>query len=219
VVNPRSVRKSRPLEGTSLSEQSTDEGKTDDVTHLDGEAHSTTCVALRSECLRGERRIRGRGRQVTTGGVWIVNRGTRGRTGRRRNGRRGCRGASDVELLGLSEDGNSGRVILDQVDLETLAGGPTGGRSGHGGGPGGGKDILLQNGVGVRVHNHVYQDDCEVSGVSADGIPTDGLSVLACIPKGTFDRACDGEAEGGGGEQESCRENGGGTHCFSWKGQ
>lgn len=67
--------------------------------------------------------------------------------------------------------------------------------------------------------NHVYQKDCEASGISRDGVPSDRLRTFASIPKGTFHRACDGDSQGGGDEQEGCREYGEGTHCLSWKGQ
>jgi len=102
---------------------------------------------------------------------------------RERRGRR--RGAGDVELLGLGEDGDSSGVLLDQVDLETLAGGPARGRCVHGGGTRGGGNVLLQINVDVRVHHHVYQGDCEAAGISRDRVPRDILSVLAGIPKGT----------------------------------
>lgn len=76
----------------------------------------------------------------------------RRRPGRGRNGRRERgRSASDVELLGLGEDGHSGGVLLEQIDLETLAGGPAGGRCVQGGGARGGGDVLLQNDVDVWV--------------------------------------------------------------------
>ena len=67
--------------------------------------------------------------------------------------------------------------------------------------------------------NHVNQGDCAASRVSRDGVPSDILGVLGRIPKGTFHRARDGEAQGSDNEQEGCRKSGEGTHYFSWKGQ
>ena len=77
---------------------------------------------------------------------------TLGRNLRRRgdNGREGGRGASDIELLGLGEDVNPSGVDLDQINLETLAGGPTTGRAVHSGSITGGEDLLLQSDVEVR---------------------------------------------------------------------
>ena len=76
----------------------------------------------------------------------------RRRPGRRRDGRRERRrGASDVELLGLGENGVSGRIFLEQVDLESLTGGPAGGRCIHGGGTRGSGDVFLQNDVDAGV--------------------------------------------------------------------
>ena len=49
------IRRQCRFKGTKLSEQSADEGKTDNIAHLNSEAHSTTrAVTLRSVCLRGE---------------------------------------------------------------------------------------------------------------------------------------------------------------------
>ena len=67
---------------------------------------------------------------------------------RGRNGtREGRRGAGDVERLGLGVNCSSPRP--DQVNLEIIAGGPSGGRTVHSGCISGGDDILLQNDVGV----------------------------------------------------------------------
>jgi len=49
----------------------------------------------------------------------------------------------------LSEDGDSSGVLLDQVNLKTIANRPTTGRTVHVGRTGGGEDIALQNDVDV----------------------------------------------------------------------
>lgn len=67
--------------------------------------------------------------------------------------------------------------------------------------------------------NHVDQVDLDVGGISRDGGPSDTLSGFASIPESTFHGARDGDGQSGGDEQEGCGEYGGGTHCFSWKGQ
>ena len=83
-----------------------------------------------------------------------LNKTLRGRPGRGRDGRRERRrGTGDVKLLGLGEDGDSSGILLEQVDLESLASGPTGGRCVHGGRTRGGGDVLLQNDVNVWINN------------------------------------------------------------------
>lgn len=138
--------------------------------------------------------------------------------------------------------------MLNQVNLETLTCGPTGGRSVYGCRTAGGGNIILQDNVGIRVHNlwetnyrrraksadrgklypgsakwkntnHIDQGDCEASGVTGNGAPRDGLRALAGVPKGTLDGARNGDAQGGDDEQQSCRENREGAHCFSQKRQ
>lgn len=91
--------------------------------------------------------------------------------------------------------------MLNQINLETLTFGPTGGRSVHGCRTARGRDIILQDNVDVRVRNHVDQGDCEASGVTANGAPRDGLRALAGVPQGTLDGARDGDAHGGDDEQ------------------
>ena len=60
--------------------------------------------------------------------------------------------------------------------------------------------------------NHVDQGDGEAGRIGRDGTPGDSLSVLGSIPKGTFHRARDSDAQGGGNEHKGCRESGEGTH-------
>ena len=158
--------------------------------------------------------------------------------GHRRNRREGCRGAGDVELLGLGKNGNPSRVLLDQVNLEPFTGGPPACRTVHSGRATGGGDFLLQSDIDVGKNclqeqdngartvsehltrsdrnatqtDHVVQDDCEVSGVSGNGSPLDGLRPLAGIPGGTLSRGGDGESQGGDSEEQGRGEDGEGTH-------
>ena len=66
--------------------------------------------------------------------------------------------------------------------------------------------------------NHVGQEDREVGGVAGDGIPGDGLRLLAGIPGSTVGGAGNGEGQGGGGKEEDRGEGREGTHHCSRKG-
>lgn len=66
-----------------------------------------------------------------------------GSTGRFHGRGESNRVAGDVELLRLGEDAVSGWILLDDVDLEVSAVGPTVGRGVHSGRTSGGGNVLL----------------------------------------------------------------------------
>ena len=66
--------------------------------------------------------------------------------------------------------------------------------------------------------NRVGQEDREVGGVASEGVPGDGLRVLAGIPGKTVDGTGNGEGQGGGDKEEGRGEGREGTHHYIRKG-
>ena len=156
-------------------------------------------------------------------------------TGRFRRGERNsC--AGDVELFGLGENSDSSiGILLDDVDLESGAGGPAGRRTVDCGGTSSGGNILLQNDVGGRVYllqdwmgliffggrcdktDVVSQGKGKAGRVGGYGSPSDILTLSARIPDGTLGRDNDGSGPGVDGEKGERGEDREGTHCLGWK--
>lgn len=91
--------------------------------------------------------------RVSWVGAQIHDANSRGSTRGLQRGSKGNGRAVDTELLGLGKDGDSRRILLDDVNLEALASGPASGRTIHGSRTIGGGDILLQQNVGIRIYN------------------------------------------------------------------
>jgi hypothetical protein len=176
-----------------LSEQSTDEGEPCHETRLDGETQFT----ILSTCRGGARR------------------GTSGSTRRSRGrGGEGGGGSGDVELLGLGEDGDTIGILLDDVDLESLAGGPAGSGAVHGGGSICGGNVRLQNDIDIGVYLHVSQHESKHGGIGGDGGPGNSLAIVVRLPDGILGRVDDGGGPGVSSEKDGCRKCREGTHCL-----